>query len=324
MEITSYDYLKGAKKPRPFSFDYKNYEGNNILVVSGIHGNEQLAVLSSYNAYSQIRTENLINGTLSLYMGVNSRGLVDGTREYPQWNDPTATPEDRNINRAFRSEEDKTDEFQSVIAKTKIMTNGRDIVIDVHNSPSIHHCVLVDNGPYARAYVKWCIDNNIPYILRDGPEGTLKARSIEMGQVGFTVELGGMGDCMFEGSIQSTQVEFLIKLITALSKVEDLNNFKKADEPFPPIAKMQGYVWHGPYGFIEYVSDVTQPNHTMFNQDEEIGHMLTEDGSWHPIYIPQRGWICCLGSQSNVAVNNREIFYYQPDCSLYLEGYNEN
>lgn len=319
---TTYDYLLESKTPRPFSFGYKNYEGYNILMVSGVHGNEQLAVLASYEAYFRIKTDKLINGELTLYMGANAPGLVDGTREYPEWKDPGLIPEDRNLNRAFNLEKG-VDDLELARSKVMVLANTRDIVLDVHNSPSIHNCVLIDNGPYAKAYVKWCIENGIAYVLRDGPAGTLKSRAIKQGNVGFTVELGGMGDCMLEGAIMTSQVEFLVKLIVALSKVEDLSVFKKVDHMFPPIAKMQAFVWHGPYGFIEYIGDVTQSDHPMFASGTEIGRVLTEDEKWHQIFIPQKAWVCCLGNQSHVAAEGSEIFYYQPDCSLYIDGMNE-
>lgn len=319
---TTYDYLLESKTPRPFSFNYKNYEGYNILMVSGVHGDEQLAVLASYEAYLRIKTENLINGSLDLYMGANAPGLVAGTREYTEFKDPSALPEDRNLNRAF-SIGKKVDDMDLARSKVMCLANEKDIVLDVHNSPAIHHCVLIDNGPYAKAYVKWCIENRIAYILRDGPQGTLKARSIQQGNVGFTVELGGMGDCMLEGDIQGSQVDFLVKLIVALSKVEDLSIFKQVDQMFPPIAKMQAFTWHGPYGFIEYIGDVTQPDHPMFPSGTEVGRVLTEDGKWHEIYLPQKAWVCCLGNQSHIAAEGSEIFYYQPDCSLYIDSMNE-
>lgn len=324
---TTYDYLLESKTPRPFSFKYKNYEGYNILMVSGVHGNEQLAVIASYEAYFRIKTEKLINGSLDLHMGANAPGLVDGTREYPEWKDPGLLPEDRNLNRAFKSAVkgyDLVDDMELARNKVMVLANDKDIVLDVHNSPSIHNCVLIDNGPYAKAYVKWCIENGIAYVLRDGPDGTLKSRAIKQGNVGFTVELGGMGDCMVEGSILGTQIDFLVKLIVALSKVEDLGIFKKVDQMFPPIAKMQAFVWHGPYGFIEYISEVTQSDHDMFKAGAEIGRMMTEDEKWHQIFIPQKAWVCCLGNQAHVAAEGSEIFYYQPDCSLYIDGMNES
>lgn len=319
---STYDYLLESKTPRPFSFKYKNYEGYNILMVSGVHGNEQLAVLSSYEAYSRIKNENLINGELTLYMGANAPGLVAGTREYTEFKDPSALPEDRNLNRAFPTEE-KIDDMEVARSKVMALEDAATIVLDVHNSTSVHNCVLIDNGPYAKAYVKWCIENDIAYILRDGPQGTLKARTIKRGDIGFTVELGGMGDCMLENSIMTSQIDFLVKLIVSLSKVENLSVFKRPDQPFPPIAKMQAFVWHGPYGFIEYIVDVTQPDHKMFDTGTEIGRMMTEDGNWHEIFIPQRAWVCSLGDQSHVAAEGSEIFYYQPDCSLYIPSMSE-
>lgn len=319
---STYDYLLESETPRPFLFKCKNYEGYNIFMVSGVHGNEQLAVLSSYEAYLRIKTEKLINGELTLYMGANAPGLVDGTREYPVWRDPSALPEDRNLNRAF-SFGKKADDMEVARSKVLDFANSGDFVLDVHNSPSVHNCVLIDNGPYAKAYVKWCIENDIAYILRDGPDGTLKSIAIKGGDIGFTVELGGMGDCMLENSIMTSQIDFLVKLIVALSKVEDLCVFKHPDQPFPPIAKMQAYVWHGPYGFIEYIVDVTQPDHKMLDTGTEIGHMMTEDGNWHEIFLPQRAWVCALGNQSHVAAEGSEIFYYQPDCSVYITSTNE-
>lgn len=319
---STYDYLLESKTPRPFSFKHKNYEGYDILMVSGIHGNEQLAVLASYEAYSRIKNENLINGELTLYMGANAPGLVAGTREYTEFKDPSALPEDRNLNRAFPTEE-KVDDMELARSKVMALEDAATIVLDVHNSTSVHNCVLIDNCPYAKAYVKWCIENDIAYILRDGPQGTLKGRTIKRGDIGFTVELGGMGDCMLENSIMTSQIDFLVKLIVALSKVEDLSVFKRPDQPFPPIAKMQAFVWHGPYGFIEYIVDATQPDHKMLDTGTEIGRMMTEDEKWHEIFLPQRAWVCALGNQSHVAAEGSEIFYYQPDCSLYIDSMNE-
>ena len=340
--------------------DYRSPSGERFpstLIVSGVHGPEQLAVIASLNMFRTFKSRHErgdMHGEMKILAGVNPYGLMHGTREFteePDRNDYGLVPlapgapkkperihgdPKGNLNRAFRTSPgvDRCT-LAGTIDVVKARITYADIVIDIHNSPLCHNCVLIDNGPYAKAYVKFCHEQGLDFMVRNGPTDTIKRYAIEQGRVGFTIELGGMGDCPGQGDLLSKQNEFLCKLLDAISHIRkncaitpnyyngerkncggeyfwEYEDFFKQSTPFTTNAMCQEIYHYGKYGFIEYTSDATDIASRPVEAGTELGTIYCVDGTQEKIVAPIGGLVCDFKEHTNVAVPNKELYYIQP------------
>ena len=326
------------------------------LIVSGVHGPEQLAVLASLNMFREFKRRyelGEMHGDMKLLAGVNPFGLIHGTREFteePDRNDYGLVPPapgapkkperihgepKGNLNRAFRTQPgvDRCT-LTGTIDAIKAQIAHADIVIDIHNSPLCHNCVLIDNGPYAKAYVKFCHEQGLDFMVRNGPTETIKRYAIEQGRAGFTIELGGMGDCPGQGELLRKQNEFLCKLLKAIGNVREncaispdyagvrktcggtcyweYKDFFKQSTPFTTNAMCQEIYHYGKYGFVEYTASATDIASEPVKAGDEIGTIYCVDGTQEKIVAPVDGLVCDFKEHTNVAVPNKELYYIQP------------
>lgn len=339
--------------------DYRSPSGERFpstLIVSGVHGPEQLAVIASLNMFRTFKSRHErgdMHGEMKILAGVNPYGLIHGTREFteePDRNDYGLVPPapgapkkperihgdpKGNLNRAFRTSPgvDRCT-LTGTIDVVKARINYADIVIDIHNSPLCHNCVLIDNGPYAKAYVKFCHEQGLDFMVRNGPTDTIKRYAIEQGRVGFTIELGGMGDCPGQGDLLSKQNEFLGKLLDAIGRVREncaispdhagvrrtcdgthfweYKDFFKQSTPFTTNAMCQSIYHYGKYGFIEYTSDATDIASEPVEAGTALGTIYCVDGTQEKIVAPIDGLVCDFKEHTNVAVPNKELYCIQP------------
>lgn len=201
----------------------------HILLIAGTHGNEQAAVYASSKAAMEYNAGNHISELK--FKIFNIPALNSNTREIPEQPKPT-----RDLNRAFP--DDGTDDISMVGIAASIKTmihDWADVVIDVHNSPACDNAILVDNGPYAKQYVRFADKHSINFILRESSASTIKRYAINNGKVGFTVEMGGMGYGPMFNAVISNQTEFVRRLLKAVDS-EPASSFCKLsnDTPFPP------------------------------------------------------------------------------------------
>ena len=339
--------------------DYRSPSGERFpstLIVSGVHGPEQLAVIASLNMFRTFKSRHErgdMHGDMKILAGVNPYGLIHGTREFteePDRNDyglvppaPGATKKPEriygdpkgNLNRAFRTQPgDERCTLTGTIDEVKAHIAHADIVIDIHNSPLCHNCVLIDNGPYAKAYVKFCHEQGLDFMVRNGPTDTIKRYAIEQGRVGFTIELGGMGDCPGQGDLLSKQNEFLCKLLDAIGRVREncaigpdhagvretcdgthfweYKDFFKQSTPFTTNAMCQSIYHYGKYGFVEYTSDATDIASEPVEAGTVLGTIYCVDGTQEKIVAPIGGLVCDFKEHTNVAVPNKELYCIQP------------
>ena len=340
--------------------DYHSPSGEyypSTLVVSGVHGPEQLAVLASLDMFRTFKDRHEsgnMHGHMQILAGVNPYGLIHGTREFmeePDRNDYGLVPPapgapkkperihgdpKGNLNRAFRTQPNSVScTLTGTIYDVKSHISHADIVIDIHNSPLCHNCVLIDNGPYAKAYVKFCHEQGLDFMVRNGPTDTIKRYAIEQGRVGFTIELGGMGDCPGQGDLLRKQTEFLHKLLDAISHIRkncaitpnyyngerktcggeyfwEYEDFFNQSTPFTTNAMCQEIYHYGKYGFIEYTSDATDIASRPVEAGTELGTIYCIDGTQEKIVAPIAGLVCDFKEHTNVAVPNKELYYIQP------------
>lgn len=326
-----------------------------ILIVSGIHGSEQLAVVSSIrmvknyterlekerfyvNSAGEVKESHpeFLTGSITLLAGMNPYGMVAGTREFKE--EPVVNPglsDKPNLNRAFNVDQYQYRyTFGHAVNVIKNSIDNADIVIDVHNSPVIHNCVLIDNGPFAKNYVEFCKKFGIPFILREGPAGTIKSYAIAQGKVGFTVELSGMGDCPNQDELVSGQVAFLNTLVDAamhvygpnskpvLCNATEMEEFQKSHFlftdfmrtriPFPPYCLATDVIYRGKFGFVEYGWNATKPNSTAYGEGAIIGVVHCVDGSEEQLAMPIGGYIVDFKEHANVAEPGKTLYTVQP------------
>lgn len=336
----------------------------SILITSGVHGSEQLAVVSSLRMVREYKKQKEDSrqyldstahlkeidpyfdvGPITLMAGVNPYGLIAGTREFkdePAAETGTPDKDKANLNRAFRAE-DRSDRytFEYAVEAIKAEIDFADIVIDVHNSPLIHNCVLIDNGPYARNYVEFCREFGLDFVIREGPADTIKAYAIGQGKVGLTVELAGMGECPYQDLIVAEQTDFIKKVVTATMSVYGPNaigshwkdsekeefyrhnfpfsGFMTKRQPFPPSCLAQEIVYRGKFGFVEYNANTANPNGLAVGAGGEIGTVHCIDGVDRKIAMSIDGMVVDFKDYANVAENGKHLFTVQPVKSVFEE-----
>ena len=208
----------------------KKSKSPSYLIISGTHGNETNAVQDVFDLklrFDEKIDTRLLDKNIDFYQGWNKTALEFCTREFQKAEDEIPS----DLNRAFT---DKIPEDKECIVeelKSKIKVN--DVIIDVHNSPLLRNCVVINNGPYARNYVHFCKDKGLDFLLIESTTDTIKKYATDNNKVGFTVEIGDMG---FTDSKDG--VDFLIKLIAGIANklAEDGDTFSRDIPQLGPFA----------------------------------------------------------------------------------------
>lgn len=149
----------------------------NILILSGVHGNEYSAVgvgvkLKKY--YDGVQN-------ITVIPFANQKGLLAGTREIPN----THTTD---LNRMFDSTHDT---FESI----KQLIDDHDVVIDIHNSPDCAPFVLLNNDKHFRKLARWASLANTDYASRNSTANTIKKYCLGKNKLAVTYEFGDMTKC---------------------------------------------------------------------------------------------------------------------------------
>lgn len=154
----------------------------NILVLTGIHGNELSPVYIGYmlKEYYNISVDELYFKQLTIVNAINIDGIRKNVREIPS--DSTT-----DLNRMFKSE--VKDNYVNEI-KQLIVDN--DVIIDIHSSPNCTEFILINNDGYANSYVEFAKNNDISYLLRYSNADTIKKFCLNAGKISFTIEMNKM------------------------------------------------------------------------------------------------------------------------------------
>lgn len=218
-----------------------------ILITSGVHGNEQTAVLSVYLLAKKL--ESFAGDTEFKFIhGVNRTGLTNNCRETED--EHTAT---NDFNRMFATATafDVEERFQEVCEAV----DWCDIAIDVHNSPACANSVLISNNKYAKAQHDWFTSNGFCNIVRESNTDTIKKYATDHGKLGITIELGVMSATVNIKPIVEEQVSFLNRLVTRLAAFKNFDAVKstllKTSAAVPSDALWYSLYAHT-YGIVEY------------------------------------------------------------------------
>ena len=96
----------------------------------------------------------MISKKITIINAINKNGIVKNTRDIP--NSSTS-----DLNRMFNYE-------VSVNIKEELekQIKEHDIIIDIHSSPKCDNFVLLNQDENTNSYVKYCIKNDINYLIR--------------------------------------------------------------------------------------------------------------------------------------------------------------
>lgn len=269
------------------------------LLLCGVHGDEQTAVLSTIKAYNAIKAEKHDSIELNLSL-VNKQGLRACQRTVPEEDEPTT-----DMNRMYGGPT-KYD-TKVIIDSIKTIISAVDVVIDVHNSPSCANGILISNNAYAPDYVKFAQDQHIGYMLRESAVNTAKKYAIEKGKIGITVEMGGMGAGPELLKVIDNQTTFLHRLIMSL-EVYTQNGGKFGKSACLPATSNMVSVHAHEEGIVSYHVDFGMP----VNKGYNIADIIYMDHTVEQIYAPCDGWIADTNPALYVSPGDL-IFDYQPE-----------
>lgn len=147
-----------------------------VLLITGVHGNELTPML----CLKQFQLSHMLTSqhNIKYIYSTNKRGIMQHIREVP-------TIRNSDLNRDWLEEKDYRETLESMIALS-------DIIIDIHSSPEISELLLIDRDRHSKFYVDYCRELNIPYLVRDFKESTIKRYCNELDKFGFTLELNGI------------------------------------------------------------------------------------------------------------------------------------
>jgi predicted deacylase len=248
------------------------------LLLCGVHGDEQNAVLSTIKAYNVIQQEKHASIQMDNWI-VNVPALRACEREFPG-NDKSTN----DMNRMYGNDSDFNPEEAIEQIKQKIMEV--DVVIDIHNSPACANSILISNSDYAEDYVKFASEMGICYIVSESATNTAKKFAIASGKIGFTVELGGMGFCPEFKTVIDKNVQFIHRLVMSIeSYVQRGGRFEKK---FPMV---QNCIVRQIYAHNEGIVDYTKALGESFRAGEVIGGIYAPNGKLvEKIVAPFDGW----------------------------------
>jgi hypothetical protein len=181
-----------------------------LLVIAGTHGNESNAVFTTLNVKAIIKEhpQNFPQySSITFLIGLNESGLRNNSR---------ATSKEYNkddLNRIFYEETNYKELVKDAI-------KDADIILDVHNSPNIVNCVLLNWDEYYKNYLSFFREHQIQTLVWNKNTPTIKsyANSFD-GKKGFTVELNNMGICL---SQDKENYYFLYEIICQISEIRKI------------------------------------------------------------------------------------------------------
>ncbi len=220
----------------------------NILILSGVHGNELSAVLVGMDLKRYYNYDGMVNKTIKVIPWCNPSGLFTNKREMQD----TST---KDLNRSFSNVESSS----NYIDNLKKEIEWADIVIDIHNSECCAHFCLLDIGCKNNIEIQnACIEADVEYAMRYSNGGTIKDYVNELGKIGITYEFTGMSAYNNNDNIDRAYNE-IKKLINVFKSEDDFANSIK-DNRLKELYSTKS-------GFIHYrckVNEIISPNELLF------------------------------------------------------------
>lgn len=183
-----------------------SYEGNgisNILVISGLHGNELSPLYVSKLIIENVeKIDKNVYKRLTFVNMPNMYGILNKVRDYQGNSD---------LNRIFKPD------LQADYIKDLI--NQNDIVIDIHASPYIvENFWLLDNDNYVQSYSHFLNGLGQKIVYKDVNAHTVKGHVNSKDAVAFTLEINGMSEIDVNASHKA--MNSVIQVINNIKSLE--------------------------------------------------------------------------------------------------------
>jgi len=271
--------------------EFQGKGNKNILILTGVHGNELTPVYCSYllnNYFKNVISPHFKK--LTILNSINLDGIRENIRDIP--NDSTS-----DINRMFKQEP-----YNFHYDEMKSMFDEHDVIIDVHSSPNCCEFILLNQNETTNSYVEFALKYNIKYLIRYSNTNTIKKYGLDNNKISFTVELNKVNFIDVESSGKGADM--------ILDIINHCDDFELKEEE-PKYCEFFEYYTYKEGLFIPYkglgIGDV-------ITKDECFGHLLDlKTLKLNKIYYTKdiSATIICTGSSQYVSSNN-SIYYLQP------------
>lgn len=144
-----------------------------ILILSGVHGSEQSAVICAKELQNYFSD----NDNITIIPQINKSGLLNNKRETDVISDLNRSLFDNN--------------YIETINELKYQISKHDIVIDIHNSPNCDNFVLLDSDCNTRI-IDACRKLNIEYGVNPKGNQSIKTYANSQGKIALTYEFSPM------------------------------------------------------------------------------------------------------------------------------------
>lgn len=265
----------------------KNRKGKNILIISGVHGNELTPIYCTY-LLSKIDYSKYNFKNITIISAINNNGIVANTREIPNTNTS-------DLNRMFNVENEinEKEELEGYIY-------DNDIIIDVHSSPKCDNFVLLNQDQNTNSYVEFCVKNGISYLIRYSTANTIKKYCLDLNKISFTLELNMMNYIDIDSANKGKDI--VLKII---SNCENLS-INEEEPKYKPYTELQTYKT-GLFIPVIKCGDIIKTN-------DHIGFILNiKTLELSPVKCTLEGMfkIICFG-ETNYVDGNNSICLLQP------------
>jgi succinylglutamate desuccinylase len=196
--------------------NYKGIGNKNILIISGVHGDEKtpLSVTNKINTFIDEFPQNFKE--LTILHEFNEEAIKANKRFV----------NDFDVNRAFNGKNDNHPLIMQLINEI----NNADIIIDIHSSKSCMELIAIDNTPHGKCFCDFADAIDIPYLIHQGNEATIKRYCLSINKPCFTVEVNRLGEIDEESA--SRGFDMVSKMVGSIDQL----NFQSSNE-IPLITK---------------------------------------------------------------------------------------
>ena len=197
--------MKHIKK----TFNGRNKNGKNILLIAGVHGDE---ITPIYALMLILKNINLLDlskiKTLTIINGINESGIEKHTRNIV--NNHTD-----DLNRSFN------DPHIDSILELKTLIDENDVIIDIHSSPSCIEFALIDIDEFTMSLKEWCDISLVPTAYRYSTANTIKRYSLLNNKLALTLEINKLDIIDIESA-----KNVIIHINNLLITVDEINLIK--------------------------------------------------------------------------------------------------
>lgn len=187
--------------------NYKGDSDKNILIISGVHGDERTPLAITTKIIKDPKSFSQNYNELTVLHGINKPAIKENVRFV----------DDIDLNRAFTNEPEDADEHP-LVSKIKKEIDRADIIIDIHSSRSCVELILVDRTEHAESFCDFASKHDIPCLIHKGNPTSIKRYCLSLGKPCFTVEVNKLGEVDPESAVNGYE---LVKKIVDNYSIED-------------------------------------------------------------------------------------------------------